>query len=311
MSQKEINQQEWSNPSNWRWSLYRSEKDSRLWVPKQVSAMGWTLNLSHRRANLWLGLFGIVPCLVVLLMAIIGGWRTLSTSPGPWLWLAGSLALTCVVATLNPLWRHGLSQAFPAAAFGVIAAAVGFAIQGLLNRPVISIVGVANLTWRTHLYLALAGAIAQTTGKCLLVLAVWATLRPTNLTAKVRLGLMVGLGFTVFEILLIWLNAALAGSPVTHWWLGACERGLISSLFHIYSTGLLALGLATRRYRLFVFVIAVHYLTDWLAGANASLLHLSDIQLELAFVPPVVAIWLVFLAMASKTRRESSLAASA
>jgi hypothetical protein len=45
------------------------------------------------------------------------------------------------------------------------------------------------------------------------------------------------------------------------------------------------------------------------AGANASLLHLSTIQLELVFVPPVVAIWLVFLALTRKIERQSSLPA--
>lgn len=303
MDQKEVNQQEWSNRSNWRWSLYRSERDSRVWVPKRISALGWTVNFAHRRAGTWLGLFGIVLCLPALLVAIIGGWRTLSTSPGPWLWLAGSLGLALTVAILNSLWLHRLSQAPAALTCGVLAAMVGFGIQALLNGPVVAIIGVANLTWHTHLYLALAGAIAQTTGKCLLVLGVWAALRPGNLLDKMRMGLMVGLGFTLFEILLIWLNGAFTGSTVPQWWLGVCERG-ISSMFHIYSTGLLALGLATRRWSLFILVIAVHYLTDWIAGANASLLHLPTVQLELAIVPPVLVIWLVFLATAHKAPQE-------
>jgi hypothetical protein len=304
MNQKETNQQEWSSPSNWRWSFYRSARDSRLWVPKRIPTLGWTLNLAHPRAATWLALFGLWLCLIIVLIAAVGGWSVLSSSPGPWLWLAGALALTLAAATLNPLGWHHLSQAPVALTFGILAAGIGFGIQTLLNGPVVALVGAANLTWRTHLYLALAGAIAQTTGKCLLILGTWAALRPADLPGKLRLGLMVGLGFTTFEILLLWLNATLTGSLASQWWLGACERGL-SSLFHIYSAGLLALGLATRRPSLFALVIAVHYLTDWLAGANASLLHLPVTQLELLFVPPVAAVWLIFLTLTLRIRRTS------
>jgi len=90
MDQQETNRQEWNNPSNWRWLVYHSEKDSRLCVPKRISALGWTMNLANPRATTWLAMLGLMPCLVTMLLAIIGGWAVLSTSPGPWLWLAGS-----------------------------------------------------------------------------------------------------------------------------------------------------------------------------------------------------------------------------
>jgi hypothetical protein len=33
LSQKEIDEREWSNPKNWHWSFYFSRKDSGTFVP--------------------------------------------------------------------------------------------------------------------------------------------------------------------------------------------------------------------------------------------------------------------------------------
>ena len=49
MDQDEINRAEWENPDNWsgpKWiSVYFSKRDSRTLVPRQIRAMGGTLNL--------------------------------------------------------------------------------------------------------------------------------------------------------------------------------------------------------------------------------------------------------------------------
>ena len=65
-----INQQEWSRDENWTWWRYRSERDTRLWVPKR-NRMGWTLNFA-RRGSYWtmLGLC-IVPLGFLLLLALL------------------------------------------------------------------------------------------------------------------------------------------------------------------------------------------------------------------------------------------------
>ena len=71
MTQDEINQEEWQNHDNWsgpKWlSVYFSKKDSRTWVPKQVPAMGWTINLGKPAGIFWL--FGVL--IGVLLLVII------------------------------------------------------------------------------------------------------------------------------------------------------------------------------------------------------------------------------------------------
>jgi len=49
MNQQMINQAEWENADNWSgpaWlSVYFSKRDSRVWVPKQVPWMGWTVRM--------------------------------------------------------------------------------------------------------------------------------------------------------------------------------------------------------------------------------------------------------------------------
>jgi uncharacterized membrane protein len=53
MAQIETNRDEWNNPQNWTggwFSLYRSDRDSRLWVPKRNPALGFTLNFARRGA---------------------------------------------------------------------------------------------------------------------------------------------------------------------------------------------------------------------------------------------------------------------
>lgn len=41
-------QEEWRNPANWHWGVYRAPGDPHVWVRKQRAEFGWTLNLAHR-----------------------------------------------------------------------------------------------------------------------------------------------------------------------------------------------------------------------------------------------------------------------
>ena len=55
MSQVDVDDQEWSNPDNWRGGLfYFSPRDSRPFVPKRKSSMGITINFAHRAGVLFL-----------------------------------------------------------------------------------------------------------------------------------------------------------------------------------------------------------------------------------------------------------------
>ncbi len=76
MEQNEINRAEWENPDNWtgpKWlSVYFSKKDTRTWVPKQIPALGWTVNLGKTAGVFWLVGFVVgLPLLIILLMLAI------------------------------------------------------------------------------------------------------------------------------------------------------------------------------------------------------------------------------------------------
>jgi serine/threonine protein kinase len=69
-SQSAINEAEWSNPHNWtgpKWlSVYFSKRDSRAWVPKQIPAFGWTVNLGNPR-----GAFALLAIVAAIIIALV------------------------------------------------------------------------------------------------------------------------------------------------------------------------------------------------------------------------------------------------
>jgi len=72
MSQRDLNDAEWANPSNWSAGLYFSKKDTRVWVPKSIPWTGWTLNLGTRAgACSMIGLLIGLPLLMILLMSLV------------------------------------------------------------------------------------------------------------------------------------------------------------------------------------------------------------------------------------------------
>lgn len=79
MDQETINEAEWADPNNWtgaRWlSVYFSKRDSRVWVPKQLPGLGWTINLGRPGGVAWLfvtilGLPLLMLGLCVLMMSL-------------------------------------------------------------------------------------------------------------------------------------------------------------------------------------------------------------------------------------------------
>lgn len=71
MDQKSINREEWKKSENWSLGFYFSKRDSRVWVPKAVPWMGWTINIGQKGGALWLIAFLVgIPLLIVLLTVI-------------------------------------------------------------------------------------------------------------------------------------------------------------------------------------------------------------------------------------------------
>jgi uncharacterized membrane protein len=73
MTQREMNEAEWRDPANWHggWlGIYKSERDTRSWVPKRRPVMGWTVNMAHPLGRV-IG-YGL---LLILARAAVGVWR--------------------------------------------------------------------------------------------------------------------------------------------------------------------------------------------------------------------------------------------
>lgn len=70
MPDQALHEVEWHNPANWSGprflGLYFSKRDPRLWVPKRIPLLGWTINLGHPRGPLcMLSIFGGIVLLVI------------------------------------------------------------------------------------------------------------------------------------------------------------------------------------------------------------------------------------------------------
>ncbi len=78
MAQQETNEAEWRNPENWsgrrKWlTVYFSQKDSRVIVPKRIPFMGWTVNLAKPAAvAMLLAILIGIPLLIILIVVLTG-----------------------------------------------------------------------------------------------------------------------------------------------------------------------------------------------------------------------------------------------
>ena len=70
MSQAVIDEREWGDPRNWRWTFYYSRKDSRTFVPRR-RGYGATLNFASRGA-FWFFLFLMLMPLVIVGAVLLG-----------------------------------------------------------------------------------------------------------------------------------------------------------------------------------------------------------------------------------------------
>lgn len=74
MTQDEIDRAEWENPGNWtRFGFYRSERDSRLWVPKRPARFerGHAINIAKPGAKTFFFGIAIMPCVIVLTIVLV------------------------------------------------------------------------------------------------------------------------------------------------------------------------------------------------------------------------------------------------
>ena len=229
--------------------------------------------------------------LMLLAAPVVAHPSWMASHPSDIVWGASAILIALGIVRLNHQFAWADYLRLPAATYGFLAAIVGFTVQEAINGPLVRLWS-DGLKWQHHLLLGPAAAGAQTFGKCF-ALAILLGIRPEAAGSdRLRPGLLVGLGFTVYEIALIYSNMASAQQAVVGYG-SLCERAS-ASLFHIYSGGLLALALTSGRWWPVVLVFAVHAWSDFLAGAGVSL-GFSVAALEWAFGLWAVALWVVFL----------------
>jgi uncharacterized membrane protein len=60
------------DPSNWKWGvIYFNPLDPRVWLPKRIPVMGWTLNFARKAAFFWLLFLLILPVMLIWLVSLV------------------------------------------------------------------------------------------------------------------------------------------------------------------------------------------------------------------------------------------------
>jgi hypothetical protein len=271
------------------WIIYFNPNDQRVIVPMR-SKLGLTLNFGNPRSVAALSWICAVWLFALVVAPIVAHPRWFVNEPSDLVFVLSSWVVALGLVRLNQCFAWADYRLLSLASFGVIAAGVGFGIQGLINTPLVMWWG-SNLTWQHHLVLGPVAAVSQTFGKWF-ALSLLLKVRPASSSTQwLRYGLLVGLGFAICEITMLYFRVAWAQE--TPEFLGIWERAS-SSMFHIYSTALLVVAMQSKRYWLIPLVIAIHALTDILAGCGGAL-ELSIYGLEGVFSACAAVLWVVFL----------------
>lgn len=276
--------------------LYINPEDSRIFLPLPCK-LGLALNFGNPRVVPALGWISAFLLLGSFVVPIAAHPLTFARNPTtPLLWLLAWL-VTLLIVRLNGCFAGSNYRELPLASYGLLAVSLGLGLQNLVLSPLaLCWGGRGNWSWAHGLVIGPVCGMAQTFGKwAAIVLLLKVRPAPSRLS-QIRQGLFVGLGFTLYEIAIVFFPAAWAQAVLGH--VAVWERVSVS-LFHIYSAGLVALALWSGRRRLIVFVVAMHSVMDWLAVAARSL-QLSFNTVELIISVLAVMTWGAFL-LAART----------
>ncbi len=284
-----------NNKSHWVLGLlYINPEDSRVFVPLPCK-LGVALNFGNPRVVTplcWFSALGLLGLFTAPILVHPSYFLRNPTTSLLWL-LAWLIAL--LIIRLNGCFGWSDYREIPLASYGLVAVSVGLGIQNLILGSFALWRGeMVNWSWAHGLVIGPVCAVAQTFGKwAAIVLLLKIRPAPSRL-ALIRYGLLVGLGFTIYEIAIVYFPAAWAQAALGH--LAVWERVSVS-MFHIYSAGLVALALWSRRPHLLVFVVAMHSVMDGLAVATRSL-QLSFDTVEVIFSALAAITWCAFLVAA-------------
>jgi len=286
-----------SSGQNWlKKFFYIDPDDKRIWVPKKYG-LGWTINFGNPKANLHLFLITNVVFLLSIAVLLAVNYRYISENPNILLWYIFSLLGAALVFHLN-FTRCYLSPEtlYTALSFGVLSCLIGFGLQGIFNGiPSIIISKAGGIKWYHHLYFGPVAGLCQTLGKLLIIMLLFEIYKPNTDAAKT--GLTVGLGFTAAEISFIFISVIAQKSPHISL-IGVWER-ISASVFHIYSTGLLAKGFSENTKKYFILVVIVHGIMDFLAGAYSSF-GISVFTVEVIVTSISILVWIYFIYIVKK-----------
>lgn len=208
-------------------------------------------------------------------------------------WILGSGVAGIAVFHLNGA-RISLKQAWPWLGYGVVAAYFGFAVQGGINgglmREMGGAPGIAGFA-----VLGLGAAASQTFGKWLVVRFVSRLGALRTGSRALVIGLAVGLGFGLSEILILGENQIVRQMAIPVFpWVGIWERA-VAVAFHLLSGALIAIAVYERRLFPIFVVVVVHALEDAVAGAvSGGAVRVSLVWVEMYFTVMTAALWLYY-----------------
>jgi hypothetical protein len=221
-------------------------------------------------------------------------------------WIALSLAAGASTFFLNGRVALG-GRVLLWTGYGTFAMLAGFNLQGLVNGTIVRLVPTVERGALVYLVLGVGAGLCQTVGKWLMIALAKRVHQPHELRDVLAIGLAVGLGFGLSEVVYIGTRLIEAGTPITGLGLiGVWERAAAVG-FHVYSGGLVALALYRRRAWPIVLVLAVHSLEDWLAGAvGARVFVIPVLALESFYTAASAATWLAFRRATAPSARPSN-----
>jgi hypothetical protein len=266
--------------------VYFDPDDPRMAVPRR-DKLGWYLNFGHARAVTAVAwIFGVGLC-ALLVAPIIAHPRWFAQEPTDIVWWSLATLTAVGIVRFNKWFAWSDYRQISLAFFGILAG-IGFGIQALINGPLVLWWG-NKFSWPHYLVLASVAAAAQTFGKWFALSILLKARPPASPAQCFRCGLLIGLGFTVLEITFVYFKVAWAQVPVGY--LSLWERAN-ASMFHIYSAGMVAMAIGSRRNWPILLVFVLHALMDFLAGGGGAF-GLSLYGLESLFSAIAIVVWVV------------------
>jgi len=207
-------------------------------------------------------------------------------------WYLLSIISSLAVFSLILLkFKLNIKDIYVSMSYGILACFIGFGLQQIFNGIPILIIKMENVKWYYHIYFGAMAGVCQSFGKFVVILLLMKLCEKKNTILK--LGLLVGLGFTISEISVITLTMIFKKVSFSLSYLSVFER-TSASIFHIYTGGLIAIGLIKQTNKYLVSVILIHWVLDFMAGAFQHF-KISVYLLEIIFFTISIFVFAIYV----------------